>query len=77
MSKRCRRKSDHPVWGVLKIAIVCVPLSIFLFRNATNFDWTEGKSIVQLASVLGALEAIHQIAIRFFGKGGNRDADEA
>lgn len=76
MSRRCRRKSDHPMWSVLKLAIVCVPLSIFLFRNASHPDWTEGKSIIQLASVLGALEAIHQVAMRVFGRGGNQNADE-
>ena len=76
MSRRCRRKSDHPIWSLLNIATVCIPLSIFLYKNASTPDWTEDKTILQVAAFLGALETIHQVGMRIFGKGGNKDADE-
>jgi len=35
----------HPIWSLIRLAIIMVPLSIMMFLNATNFDDTEIKTI--------------------------------
>lgn len=34
------------------------PLTVFLYSNASNFDWTEIKSILEMGLVLGGYEGV-------------------
>ena len=60
-----RRKSDHPGWITLRIALFMMPVTVFLWKNASNFDITEIKSIVQIAGVLAGFEGFRR-GIAFF-----------
>ena len=53
-----RRKSDHPAWAVLRLAVIMIPVSVVLWFNATKFDKTEAKAIFELLLVGGGIEGI-------------------
>ena len=53
-----RRRSDHPIWGIARLALIMAPLTVFLYSNASNFDWTEIKSILEMGLVLGGYEGV-------------------
>ena len=59
-----RRKSDHPGWSVLRTLIVCVPLTVFLWKNASKPDWTEVKTVLEVGGMLAAGEFWRQIKLR-------------
>jgi hypothetical protein len=35
-----------------------VPLTMVLWLNSSNFDWTEFRSILQMGIVLGGIESV-------------------
>jgi hypothetical protein len=53
-----RRKSDHPGWGLARLVVIMVPLTMVLWLNSSNFDWTEFRSILQMGIVLGGIESV-------------------
>lgn len=53
-----RRKSDHPAWAFARLALVMVPVTGVLWLNASKFDWTEHKSIIELFLMLGGWEGV-------------------
>ena len=58
MNQERRRKSDHPGWAVARLAIVMVPITGVLWMNASRFDWTEQKSLLQMLIMLGGWEGV-------------------
>ena len=53
-----RRKSDHPGWSILRLAVIMTPLTVVLYANASKFDWTEYKSILEMGIMLGGWEGV-------------------
>jgi hypothetical protein len=53
-----RRKSDHPAWALLRLAVIMIPITGVLWLNASKFDMTELKSLLQLGIVLGGWEGV-------------------
>ena len=48
----------HPFWGIVRMAVFFVGLTVFLYLNATNFDRGEITTIVELLIVAGGFEAV-------------------
>ena len=48
----------------MKIALVMIPVSIFMWKNASFPDWTEGKTIIEGIIVLAGAMGIKQGYIR-------------
>ena len=48
----------HPVWGIVRIAVIFIGLTLFLWMNSTSFDKTEMTTIIELLLVVGGFEAI-------------------
>ena len=47
---------NHPVWGILRIAVIFFGLTLFLYLNATQFDKGEMTTILELLLVVGGFE---------------------
>jgi len=47
----------HPVWGIIRLAVIFVGLTLFLWLNSTSFDKTEITTILELLLVVGGFEA--------------------
>ena len=41
--------SRHPVWDLLRFAVLVLAVTVVLWRNASNFDITEYKAIGEIA----------------------------
>ncbi len=48
----------HPFWGIVRIAVIFIGLTLFLWMNSTSFDKTEMTTILELLLVVGGFEAI-------------------
>ena len=48
----------HPVWGILRIAVIFFGLTLFLWMNATQFDKGEMTTILELLLVVGGFEVL-------------------
>lgn len=53
-----RRKTDHPGWAVARLAVIMTPLTIVLYANASRFDWTEVKAILEFGILAGGFEGV-------------------
>ena len=51
------REPDHPIWPILRLAVIFGGLTALLYVNASSFDATELKSVGEFAALLGAFEA--------------------
>lgn len=52
---------QHPVWSLLRLAVVMVALCVTLWVNASQFDATEIKSIVTMFLVAAGAEGVSQL----------------
>ena len=53
----------HPFWGILRMAVFFVGLTVFLWLNATTFDKGEVTTILELLLLAGGFEAVrHKMA---------------
>jgi len=49
---------NHPIWRLLQTALYLTFASFFLWANATSFDSTEIKTLVELGAVMIAGEFV-------------------
>lgn len=61
MNQERRRKSDHPAWAVARLAVIMVPLSVVLYANASRFDWTEVKSLLEFGIIGAGFESVRML----------------
>ena len=54
------RDTEHPVWSLIRLVIVFAGVTIFLYLNASTFDETEMKTIVELMILAGGFEALNR-----------------
>jgi len=47
---------SHPIWPLLRFAIVAIVITTVLFVNASDFDETEAKAITAFLSLYGVSE---------------------
>lgn len=47
---------DHPIWAILKIAVICFFAAVAMWIYATQFDETEVKSLITFAGILSGSE---------------------
>lgn len=59
------KNPNHPIWGIIRLAVLMVSLVIVLWMNATNFDETELRSIVIVFLVAAGSEG----AVKLFQRG--------
>jgi hypothetical protein len=50
--------NTHPVWDILRLAVMMGGLTILLWLNSSNFDDTELRTIFEMVLVVGGFEAM-------------------
>lgn len=50
------KQAGHPIWSLLNLSIILAFVLLFSYINATNFDVTELKMIVEFIAVMGGWE---------------------
>jgi len=50
--------SDHVVWSLLKVVVYMVSLTLILYLTASNFDFTEVRTLAMMFLVAGSTEGI-------------------
>ena len=58
MNQERRRKSDHPGWAVLRLAVIMVPLTVVMYANASKFDITEIRALLEFGIIGAGYEGI-------------------
>ena len=58
------RDADHPLWQFLTHLTTVTAITIFLWFNASHFDKTEIKTIVQVAGLMLGTEVVKRSVIR-------------
>ena len=48
---------NHPIWRFLDLLVVLAIVSVFSYTNASNFDETEYKTLLQVLVFMGGWEA--------------------
>ena len=48
----------HPFWGIVRMAVFFIGLTVFLWLNSTNFDKGEVTTILELLLLAGGFEAV-------------------
>lgn len=48
----------HPIWRLIQTAMYLFAAFVFLWMNASNFDHTEWKTLIELGAVIGGAELI-------------------
>ena len=61
---------DHPIWEFARSAIWLIPICLFLYVNATNFDKTEIKSIIEILIVGATGQGVVRVMSSKIGKTG-------
>jgi len=59
-----RRKVDHPVWALARLAVIMAPLSVVLYVNSSKFDITEIKALIEFGILAGGFEGIRMLKDR-------------
>lgn len=49
---------NHPLWATVRFCALCVACTFVLWKNASNFDETEIKAILEIAIMAGGYEGI-------------------
>lgn len=47
---------NHPVWNILRIAVIMAGVIVFSWLNASKFDVTEWTTIVEVLLLIGGFE---------------------
>ena len=50
--------SAHPIWPVIRLALLCLVITPVLWFNATAFDETELRAILQTLGLVAAGEGL-------------------
>ena len=48
----------HPLWATIRFVVLVVATSVILWLNASHFDETEIRTIVEIAIVAGGYETL-------------------
>lgn len=49
--------ANHPIWPFLRYTVGITGATVILYVNASDFDMTEGKSLILIAILMGGWEA--------------------
>ncbi len=52
------RSPNHPIWSILNLAVILTFVTLFAGMNASKFDSTEIKMIVEFVAVMGGWEFV-------------------
>ena len=53
-------KREHPIWGILRLAVLLTGLFLILRGNASNFDLTEMKTLGEFGLLLAGVQEYHR-----------------
>lgn len=56
--------AKHPIWAIIRLAILMVSMVIALWLNATHFDKTEMRSIITVFLAAAGAEGVGQFFTR-------------
>lgn len=62
----------HPLWGIIRLAVIFTGLTVFLWLNSSSFDRTEITTIIELMLLVGG----YDVAKRVYGKKKERDKEK-
>tara|TARA_R110000824_G_scaffold54030_5_gene149135 strand:- start:1297 stop:1506 length:210 start_codon:yes stop_codon:yes gene_type:complete len=62
----------HPLWGIIRLAVIFTGLTVFLWLNSSSFDRTEITTIIELMLLVGG----YDVAKRQFLKNGKKKEKE-
>ena len=48
--------AKHPIWSFLNLVVILTFVTVFAYLNASEFDETEVKMLMQLLAVMGGWE---------------------
>ena len=54
----------HPLYATIRFCALAVAVTFVLWKNASNFDETEVKTILEIAVLAGGYEGIQSYATR-------------
>ena len=58
----------HPIWGLLRLAILMLVLTLILYFNASDFDATEIRALTQYFLAAASLEGGVAVVKSMIGK---------
>jgi len=56
--------ANHPIWATIRFCALCIAATFVLWKNATNFDETELKAIIEIAVLAGGYEGVSSMLNR-------------
>lgn len=59
------KNADHPIWPIIRMALILLTLIVVLWMNASHFDETEIKTILTMFLALLGAEGVSKM---FAGK---------
>ena len=48
----------HPIWNILRLAVVFIGLTVLMYLNSSSFDETEIKTVVELVGLVAGFEYV-------------------
>jgi hypothetical protein len=60
---------NHPVWNILRIAVIMAGVIVFSWLNASKFDVTEWTTIVEVLLLIGGFEGAKKFLAKSPPKG--------
>jgi len=56
--------ANHPIWPILRLAVMMAALTVILYLNASNFDRTEMQTIIFAFLAGGGVEGFTSLLTR-------------
>ena len=54
----------HPIYATIRFCALAIAVTFVLWKNASNFDETEIKTIIEIAILAGGYEGLQSFATR-------------
>jgi hypothetical protein len=61
---------DHPIWRIANLAVVLLGTALVMWVNASDFDETELRALIEIMMVMGGYEAFKQFKAVPSSRGG-------
>lgn len=80
MSNECNHKDskpnpfhdpNHPIWALIRQALLTLGLTAALYLTANHFDSTELKTIITMVLIGGSVEGVSTFVSKYTKKGGD------
>jgi len=68
--------TNHPIWATIRLVALLITMTVILYSNASSFDTTEIKAIVEMFLLAASVEGGVKIAKAFASGRGNTERTE-